>query len=207
MAYTLGKKKMLRRISKIIAIVLILLGVAAFLLRDSRLAAQIRFAGNAHVPSVDADFGNLQKVLPSKSATIVEAFLGLPHNFADTDDFIQELWHSDNRSIHGYRFYSDPIALTDELKQVIHGLFTVQGAFTPYGGPKLCGGYHADFAVRCYDAGQQYWFLVCLGCHEVLCFTKGEELIIELESNAHKGLVAAWKKNKEAQQAVHGNTH
>ena len=198
---------MFRRISKIIAIVLILLGVAVFLLRDSRLAAQIRFAGNAHVPSVDADFSNLHKVVPSKSASIVEALSGLPHNFSDSEDFVQELWHSDNRSIHGYRFYSDPIALTDELKQVIHDLFTTQGTFTPYGGPKLCGGYHADFAVRFDDAGQQYWFLVCLGCHEVLCYAKGEELVIELESTAYKALVAAWKNNKDAQQAVHGNTH
>jgi hypothetical protein len=192
---------MLRRIAKILTILLILIGVAAFLLRDSRIAAQIRFAGNAHVPSVDADFTNLSKVLPPKTASVVEAFPGLPHNHGDSEAFVQELWGSDNQSIHGYRFYSEPLKLSSEFKQVVHDLLTDPSTFTAYGGPKLCGGYHADFAVQFDSSGQQYWFLVCFGCHEVLCFSKGEELISDLDSDAVKALYAAWKTNKDQQAA------
>ena len=192
-------KKMLRRIAKIVAIVLILLGVAAFLLRDSRIAAQIRFAGNAHVPSIDADFSNLSEVVPAKTASVVEVFPGLPHNFADSETFVQELWNSENQSIHGYRFYSEQLEFSDSFRKVVQDLFTDQRTFTPYGGPKLCGGYHADFAIRLDDDGQQHWFLVCFGCHEILCFTKGAELISDLDSDAYKALLAAWK-TEQAQQ-------
>ncbi len=184
---------MLRRIAKILAVVLAILGLAAFLFRDSRLAAQIRFADNAHVPSVDADFSKLHHVTPPKSAKVTEAYPGLPHNFVDDEAFVRELWNSDNRSIHGYRFYSKPLALSADFKLVIHDLFTAEDTFTPYGGPKMCGGYHADFAVRLEDSGRDSWFLVCLGCHEILCFTEGVELICELKPDAYKKLLDAWR--------------
>ena len=190
---------MFRRVAKVLAVVLLVLCVAAFLLRDSRLAAQFRFAGDAHLPSVDADFANLAQVVPSKSASIKGTFRGLPHNYAEEEAFVDELWNSDNRAIHGYRFYSAPMRISSELKDALHRLLTEESTFTPYGGPKLCGGYHADFAVLFDDAGQHHWFLVCFGCHEVLCFTKGTELICDLDSRAYKTLIAAWKKERAHQ--------
>ncbi len=185
---------MLRRIAKIVVIVLLALVAVAFLFRDSRLAAQIRFAGSPHVPSIDADYRRLSDVVPSKAASIINVFPGLPHNYWGEEAFIRELWNSENQPIHGYRFYSKPLSFSEEFRRVVHDLFTEEKTFVPYRGPKKCGGYHADFAVLLDDAGEHYWFLVCLGCHEVLCFTDQAELICELDSAAYKKLSTAWKK-------------
>lgn len=75
------------------------------------------------------------------------------------------------------------------------------GSFRPYSGPKLCGGYHADFAacLRASD-GTEYWFLVCFGCHEVLCFSGSHELHCEMESDAMVSLEQAWESIAEAQE-------
>ncbi|MEO7676825.1 MAG: hypothetical protein ABIV39_08705 [Verrucomicrobiota bacterium] len=93
---------------------------------------------------------------------------GLPHNYFNEKKFVHELWNSSNISIHGYRFYKTPLESNKEFESVLYSLMTDQKSFTPYLGPKLCGGYHADFAVQFDD----FWYLVCLGCHEVLLFQK-----------------------------------
>lgn len=183
---------MLRKVVKIAVTVILVLGVALLLLWDSRLGVQLRFAGFAHLPSVDSDYGNIAEIVPSKESQVVEMFGGLPHNYSDREAFADELWNSENHSIHGYRFYSTPVKFSEDFRRIALEVFTEESTFTPYAGPKLCGGYHADFAVRLDDHGQRHWFLVCFGCHEVLCFTKGAELISDLHPAAYKKLRSAW---------------
>ena len=57
----------------------------------------------------------------------------------------------------------------------------------------MCGGYHADFAVRRESGGESKWFLVCLGCGEVLIYSKDKELVCDLEREAAQRLAEAWK--------------
>ena len=142
---------------------------------------------------------SFRRLVPAKTASVVKAFSGLPHNYGDSEAFVQELWNSENQSIHGYRFYLEQLELSGGFRQIVHDLFTDKRTFTPYGGPKLCGGYHADFAIRFDDDGRQHWFLVCFGCHEILCFTNGAELISDIDSDAYKALLAAWI-TEQAQQ-------
>lgn len=70
-------------------------------------------------------------------------------------------------------------------------------SYRPYSGPKACGGYHADFAVRLESGGESAWFLVCLGCGEVLIYSKDGELICELDREAERRIEEAWKDHHE----------
>ncbi|MEO6183695.1 MAG: hypothetical protein ABIP71_11485 [Verrucomicrobiota bacterium] len=181
----MSKKK-----QKIVIAVLLALVLVAFFMRDSRLVAQWRFAGDAHVPKLNSNFADLPKVVSSKNQKIGKIVRGLPHNFNDEDEFVRDLWNSENVSIHGYRFYKEPLQSTPEFESILHSVMTSQKSFRPYGGPKMCGGYHADFAAQFEDS----WFLVCLGCHEILCYSKKAQLICEFDKTAYQSLSTAWSE-------------
>lgn len=154
-----------------------------------------RFAGEAHVPSVDRQFGKLPKLLPARGSPLTDLHAGLAHNYQDRKQFTEEVWNSPTLSLHGYRFHAEPWEPADPLfPAIVLGVLTNPDAYRPYGGPKLCGGYHADFAAGFESAETRTWFLVCLGCSEVIIFTDHDELICELEPAAHRALVAAYGK-------------
>lgn len=72
-------------------------------------------------------------------------------------------------------------------------LLSQQGSFSPYTGPKQCGGYHADFAAKLDFGGKHVWLLVCLGCEEVLIYSDGKELICEVRREVAEKLDDAWR--------------
>ena len=178
---------------KIIYALAILLVIAAALAWDGRAVAHVRFAGDAHRPSLNHDFSRLATVLPGGTPALTELYRGLPHPFHDRETFARELWTTSNRSIHGYRFYKQPGSPSAAVRSTMVDVLSKKKSFRAYGGPKMCGGYHADFAVKLEDGGNSTWFLVCLGCGEVLIYSKGKELICEFEKEAELGLKEAWK--------------
>jgi len=152
-----------------------------------------RFSGVPHVPSVDSDFTNLGHILPSPGAGIARLHLGLAHNFQDKETFKEEVWHSPTFSLHGYRFHEEQWTADAAFRLTAARLLTDSKTFTAYAGPMMCGGYHADFAA-CLDApGSPCWFLVCLGCEEVIIFHGNEELICDLDPHAWRELLEAFR--------------
>lgn len=169
----------------------VLLLIVALLVWDGRTVAMIRFMGIAHRPSLNHEFENLEELLPGEPV-LAEMRGGLPHPFHDKSEFARELWKSSNQSIHGYRFYQRPERPSAAVVAVLVGVLADKRSFVAYGGPKMCGGYHADFAVRLESCGESNWFLVCLGCEEVLIYSKDKELICDLEREAAQKLSEAW---------------
>ena len=170
----------------------VLLLIAALLVWDGRTVAMIRFAGNVHEPPLDSDFKQLGEVLPKSGAVLTEMYVGLSHPYFDKEEFVHELWSQPNRSIKGYRFQSQPATTSEVVKSAFVEVLSAGDSFRAYQGPKLCGGYHADFAVKLESGGVATWFLVCLGCGEVLIYSKDKELICELEPVAETRLREAW---------------
>jgi len=173
----------------------LLLLIAALLVWDGRTVAMIRFAGNVHEPSLDSDFKQLDELLPKPGAVLAETYVGLPHPYGDKDEFVRELWAQPNRSIKGYRFQRQPASPSEVLKSAFVEVLSARESFRAYQGPKLCGGYHADFALKLESGGVATWFLVCLGCGEVLIYWKDKELICELEPVAETRLREAWSEH------------
>lgn len=186
---------MTKRKRRFLIITLILAALTAWLAWDGRVVAQVRFAGGPHVPSFAKDYKRLPALLPPGESTIKQIYRGLPHPYGDKEAFIRDLWHTPNRSILGYRFYDKPETLAPHLSKAIASILSHPNSYHEYGGPKLCGGYHADFAVLLGGDGKQRWLLVCLGCDEVLIRSDDGELICELEPIAHSLLRDAWHEH------------
>jgi hypothetical protein len=170
----------------------LLLLIVALLAWDGRMLAMMRFMGNAHRPSLDSDFERLGELLPA-GPVLAEMHAGLPHPYHDKDEFFHELWKGNNHSIHGYRLYKQPEKPSAAVAATFAEVLADRQSFRPYAGPKMCGGYHADFAVRLESGGESAWFLVCLGCGEVLIYSKDRELICDLEPVAEERIGEAWK--------------
>ena len=181
-----------------------LLLIAALLVWDGRTVAMIRFAGNVHEPSLDSDFKQLDELLPKPGAVLAEMYVGLPHPYGDKDEFVRELWSQPNRSIKGYRFQRQPASPSEVVKSAFVEVLSPGESFRAYQGPKLCGGYHADFALKLESGGVATWFLVCLGCGEVLIYSKDTELICELSYEAELRLEEIWKDHQKIPFALVG---
>lgn len=171
----------------------LLLMIAALLAWDGRTVAMIRFMGSAHRPSLDSDFERLGELLPA-GPVLAGMHAGLPHPYHEKDEFFHELWKGGNQSIHGYRFYKRPEKPSAAVAATFAEVLADSQSFRSYAGPKMCGGYHADFAVRLESGGESTWFLVCLGCGEVLIYSKDRELICDLEPVAETRLRDAWSE-------------
>lgn len=182
----------------------LLLLIVALLVWDGRTAAMIRFAGEVHKPRLDSDFKQLDELLPQSSAVLAELYVGLPHPYFEKDEFARELWSQPNRSIKGYRFQRQPETPSDVVKSAFVEVLSAEESFRAYQGPKLCGGYHADFAVKLESGGVATWFLVCLGCGEVLIYSKDKELICELSHEAELRLEDIWRDHQKIPFALVG---
>jgi hypothetical protein len=121
---------------------------------------------------------------------------GLPHPFHEDEEFVHKLWTTSNYPIHGYRFYKKPADPSAAVERTLLEILTKKESFRGYRGPKMCGGYHADFAVRLESAGKSTLFLVCLGCGEVLIYSEDKDLICELNPEAEESLEHAWKDHQ-----------
>lgn len=182
-------KKWRKRLGYFIAGLLLL---AALLAWEGRAIAMLHLLGGIHLTSPDPDFRKLESRLPLDSPTLAEMYEGLPHPYWDKAGFARELWTTSNQSIAGHRFYKKLARPSPEVQAVLLDVLNRKESFEPYPGPKMCGGYHADFAVRLESHGKSTWFLVCLGCHEVIVHADGKELICDLERHAARRLEEAW---------------
>lgn len=182
----------------------LLLLIAALLVWDGRTVAMIRFAGEVHEPHLDSDFKQLDELLPKSGAVLAEMYVGLPHPYGEKDEFVRELWSQPNRSIKGYRFQRQPATPSEVMKSAFVEVLSARESFRAYQGPKLCGGYHADFAVKLESGGVATWFLVCLGCGEVLIYSEDKELICELVREAELRLEDIWRDHQNIPFALVG---
>jgi hypothetical protein len=161
-----------------------------------RLIATLRFANLAHEPSVSGEFSQLDMLLPPASSTISRFHLGLPHNSLHSASFIRSVWLSFTKSYHGYLFHSEAWQPSPEFSVLTQRILTDKSTFRAYIGPKLCGGFHADFAVILNAPDGTTEFMVCLGCQEVLIFAPGGECIVELNEEPYRLLKEAWKQEQ-----------
>ena len=60
--------------------------------------------------------------------------------------------------------------------------------YQPYGGPKLCGGYHPDYCFEWHSPQGTVYILLCTGCHEVIIIGGGTEVHCDLNSAPAKEL-------------------
>ena len=121
-------------------------------------------------------FRDLYKFRPfsiaAKHACIFTLYEGLPHQFWDSKKLEEEL--ANKRTIRitqfEFPFYARPLSVSSEDIEALRQLATSSGSFLSYGGPKLCGGYHPDYALAWSDGTSTSYLLICFGCHEMFFY-------------------------------------
>lgn len=102
----------------------------------------------------------------------VEVFEGLPH--PSEGPVVEAEKQKPSRQFDQEWFYAEPQAVSPELRLEVEGLLT-GSTLAPYRGAKLCGAFHADFAVRwTWNKGESTsMLLVCFGCNEARVLSGG----------------------------------
>jgi len=93
---------------------------------------------------------------------------GLPSPF-EKDLLARELARKKTFLIGDQHFYSLPIPLTDEERATLsEAVLKHRENFAPWSGAKLCGGFHADYAIEWrYQGTTLAQALFCFSCDEV----------------------------------------
>ncbi len=58
--------------------------------------------------------------------------------------------------------------LSEAEREEITAVFQLEGLYCPYGGPKMCRGYHPDFCFEWSTPKGPLYAMTCFGCHEII---------------------------------------
>ena len=126
-----------------------------------------------------------------RDATELVVFEGLPHQMWESDQLKTELNRPDVTKIWNYPFYTPSVEASNAYDLKV--LLASPAAIVPYGGGKLCGGYHPDYCVSWTVKSITYYVQVCFGCHEIVFFNGTTHLIYDMAEGIDKKLEAALK--------------
>jgi hypothetical protein len=130
-------------------------------------------------------------------ASSLTLYEGLPHHSWEGELLKKELATKKTVTIHGFPFYERPLhvaaADVDELRR----LSISADSFSPYGGPKACGGYHPDYCLSWKDGGTTYELLICFGCHEMKFFSPKQEWLADIGKEAFEQFESVLEKYRE----------
>ena len=119
---------------------------------------------------------------------------GLPHQLVEHSSFLQERDRKNCVDIGGYYFYKKPLPLAPADESSLRAIATELATYHPYSGPKRCGGFHPDYALRWGDGRDAVYTLICFGCHETQTLGRKDYLIADLPEPAYRQLEAALGK-------------
>jgi hypothetical protein len=123
---------------------------------------------------------------------------GLPHQM-----FERDLMESERRSkrvheLHGYWFYQEPLAPSDDDAKQLTQVLSDPATFAPFSGEKKCGGFHPDYAIEWKKDSSVYRALICFGCDEAKLFGPGIEERHDLNQSALSALEALLTKHRKS---------
>ncbi len=127
-----------------------------------------------------------ERVRAGKSdVTLLE---GLPHQLVEHSAFLNERKTRRTTEIGGYFFYQSPLPLTPPEVDSLRAICLDPQTYGPYSGPKRCGGFHPDYALRWGRGRAAVYTLVCFGCHETQTLDGQRCLIADLPEPAFRQL-------------------
>ena len=115
-----------------------------------------------------------------RNAKSFRLFEGLPHQFSEAVMLRSELASKDTFRIWEFDFYSAPVPTSPSDLQVLTRLASSSDTYVTFGGPKLCGGFHPDFALTWNDGTKRTSLLLCLGCSEMLFINDDRKFLVTI---------------------------
>lgn len=132
-----------------------------------------------------------------RKATDVAVFEGLPHDRWEADLLDSELKSKETIQIDGYPFYEKPVEFTANDQERITSLYCNKKLFTPFSGPKGCGGYHPDWLVK-WKKGETEWIVhFCFGCSEATTISGDKRMLCDIrESEPLEKLLSSYRRQR-----------
>ena len=127
-------------------------------------------------PGADSDAALVRALAALRHASSVaeqvDVFEGLPHPFEK--QALEAEKKKRTRTFDGEWFYAAAQPMSMDARDELHSLLG-NSMFKPYGGMKLCGGFHADYAIRwSWSRGaNSTLLLLCFGCAEARVIAQG----------------------------------
>ena len=143
-----------------------------------------------------ARFASLVESIRAREAPDVILLEGLPHQLVEHSAFLGERKAHKTTEVGGYFFYQSPLPLTLEEAAGLRATCLDQQTYAPYSGPKRCGGFHPDYALRWGHGRAAVYTLVCFGCHETQTLDSKRCLISDLPEPAFRRLEATLAKRR-----------
>jgi hypothetical protein len=177
-----------------IIIITAILAIIPISLYSGRIYTLATLSGRANEPSCNPDFNAAIKCLAVNDVSKVTYFRGLPHYYAKTKAFNHSVWNDDYFSVAGYPFHSAEMNPKQNDSTEVIKMVTNASYYKKYIGPKLCGGYHADLAVRITHKDGISWLLLCFGCEEIIILNEsGVSYIIEMKKSIYDYMLSLFK--------------
>jgi len=121
----------------------------------------------------------------------------LPHQSWEGELLKKELATKKTITIHGFPFYERPLSIAAADVEELRRLSVAADSFSPYGGPKACGGYHPDYCLAWKDGPTTYELLICFGCHEMKLFSPKQEELADIRKDAFERFETILKKYQD----------
>jgi hypothetical protein len=109
---------------------------------------------------------------------------GLPHQAWEREQLLEELGSKKFISMYGFPFYERPLSVAAADVEALRRLTSTPESYLPYGGPKLCGGFHPDYALAWKNGDTTFYILVCFGCREIKLYGADRELLTEMATES-----------------------
>ena len=122
---------------------------------------------------------------------------GLPHQSWEGELLQKELATKKTVTIHGFPFYERPLSVAAADVEELRRLSAATDSFSPYGGPKACGGYHPDYCLSWKDGATTYELLICFGCHEMELYGPQQDFLADIRPDAFTQFETTLKKYRD----------
>ncbi len=97
----------------------------------------------------------------------VVLYEGLPHDYFERELLAQEIQSKATLKLAGFDFYRETLELNAADAGRLATLLSDSATYEPLRAPKLCGGFHPDYAVEWRVGADRYQAILCFGCGEV----------------------------------------
>lgn len=154
-----------------------------------------------HDPNADPVDAARPFVLAIRGADAMSLYEGLPHQRSEREALASERRSKPVVELDGYPFYAEPLELRGDDGAWLTEILGAATTIAPWGGEKLCGGYHPDYALEWRRGEQRYRAHLCFGCDEVKLHGPGIALYYDLSDGAVQalsGLLRGYRTNRPA---------
>lgn len=161
-------------------------------------------------PALMPALPNFAQLLSDADSTTV--YEGLPHQTSESQARYVEMqkkkyFHvTDAGKNFDELFYEKALRVTEEDKAALNALFRTHSPCVDWTGMKLCGGFHADYAIEWKKGDARVAIaLLCFGCHELAVIYGDGNRMTDLSKDGYESLRQILKKYRQERPAYSPN--